>query len=87
MPRSLEMLPLLSIYIAPIRAVGRRQWTKPRIAGVVQRGKGVVKSAVDRMIGSAKLQAEGKSDQAAGKAQKALGKVKDVMSRSKQKTP
>ena len=60
---------------------------KTRIAGVVQRGKGVVKSAVGRMIGSAKLQAEGKADQAAGKAQKALGKVKDVMSRSKQKTP
>jgi uncharacterized protein YjbJ (UPF0337 family) len=60
---------------------------KTRIAGVVLRGKGVVKSAVDGMIGSAKLQAEGKADQAAGKAQKALGKVEDVMSRSKQKTP
>jgi uncharacterized protein YjbJ (UPF0337 family) len=51
-----------------------------RIAGVVQQAKGVVKSAVGRVIGSAKLQAKGKADQAAGK-------VKDAMSRPKQKTP
>jgi uncharacterized protein YjbJ (UPF0337 family) len=60
---------------------------KNRIARVVQQVKGVVKSAVGRMIGSTKLQDEGKADQAAGKAQKALGKVKDAMSRRKQKTP
>jgi uncharacterized protein YjbJ (UPF0337 family) len=60
---------------------------KSRIAGVVQQGKGVVKSAVGRMIGSARLQAEGEADQAAGKAQKTLDKVKDAMNRSKQKTP
>jgi uncharacterized protein YjbJ (UPF0337 family) len=32
---------------------------KNRITGVVQQVKGVVKSAVGRVIGSAKLQAEG----------------------------
>jgi uncharacterized protein YjbJ (UPF0337 family) len=52
---------------------------KNRIAGVVQQVKGAAKSAVGRVIGSAKLQAEGKADQVAGKAQKALGKLKDAM--------
>jgi uncharacterized protein YjbJ (UPF0337 family) len=60
---------------------------KNRIAGVVRQAKGVVKSIVGRVIGSAKLRAEGTADQAARRAQKALGKVKDAMSRPKQKTP
>ena len=60
---------------------------KNRGAGVVQQVKGVVKSAVGRVVGSAKLQAEGKADQPAGQAQKALGKIKDAISRPKRKTP
>ena len=60
---------------------------KNRVAGVVQQSKGVVKTAVGRMIGSAKLRAEGEADRAAGKAQRALGKVKGAAGGSKQKTP
>jgi uncharacterized protein YjbJ (UPF0337 family) len=57
---------------------------KYRIAEVVQQDKGVVKSAVSRVIRNAKLQAEAEADQAAGKARRALGKVQKAISRSRQ---
>jgi uncharacterized protein YjbJ (UPF0337 family) len=48
-----------------------------RIEGAAKQVKGAVKEAFGKMVGDAKLQAEGKSDKAKGKAQNAAGGRKD----------
>jgi len=52
---------------------------KDRIEGSANQAKGVVKQAAGKMIGDAKLQAEGAADKAKGKAQNAIGGVKDAL--------
>ena len=52
---------------------------KDRIAGSAKVVKGKVKEAVGKVIGDAKLNAEGKADKVAGKAQNAVGGIKDAL--------
>jgi uncharacterized protein YjbJ (UPF0337 family) len=52
---------------------------KDRIGGAAKQGKGVVKQAVGKILGDAKLQAEGKADKAEGKVQNAVGGLKDAI--------
>ena len=51
---------------------------KDRIAGSAKELKGAAKVAVGKLVGDAKLQAEGKSDQALGKVQNLVGGIKDA---------
>jgi uncharacterized protein YjbJ (UPF0337 family) len=48
-----------------------------RIKGAADQAKGVVKDAAGKVIGDAKLQAEGKADKAKGKIESAIGGAKD----------
>lgn len=50
---------------------------KDRIAGVVKQAKGTLKEAAGKLIGDAKLTADGISDKIEGKIQNAIGGVKD----------
>ncbi|MFI4994781.1 MAG: CsbD family protein [Hyphomicrobiales bacterium] len=52
---------------------------KDRIAGAAKEAKGAMKDAAGKVIGSDKLQAEGKMEKAAGKAQNTFGQAKDAV--------
>lgn len=52
---------------------------KDRIKGTAQRIKGSIERAVGKLVGSRRLEADGKIDEAAGGVHKALGKGKDVV--------
>jgi uncharacterized protein YjbJ (UPF0337 family) len=52
---------------------------KDRIKGSVEQAKGVLKEAVGKGTGDAKLEVEGRNEKAAGKVQNAVGGVKDAM--------
>lgn len=49
-----------------------------RIDGIAKQAKGAVKDATGKILGDAKLQAEGKADKVAGKVQNAVGGLKDA---------
>ena len=51
---------------------------KDRIAGSAQEIKGAVKVAAGKVLGDAKLQAEGQADKANGKVQNLVGGLKDA---------
>jgi uncharacterized protein YjbJ (UPF0337 family) len=51
---------------------------KDRIAGSAKQTKGAVKEAAGKLVGDAKLQAEGRADKAEGKVQNAIGGLKDA---------
>jgi uncharacterized protein YjbJ (UPF0337 family) len=48
-----------------------------RLEGIGHQIKGVFKENVGKIIGDAKLQADGAAERAAGKAQNAIGSVRD----------
>jgi uncharacterized protein YjbJ (UPF0337 family) len=52
---------------------------KDRIEGAAKQAKGSVKEAVGKVVGDAKLQADGKADQVEGKVQNAVGGLKDTL--------
>lgn len=52
---------------------------KDRVIGSAKVVKGKVKEAVGKVVGDAKLEAEGKADKVEGKIQNAVGGVKDVL--------
>jgi uncharacterized protein YjbJ (UPF0337 family) len=52
---------------------------KDRINGAVKHAKGTVKKAVGRLLGDAKLTADGQKDQVEGTIQNAVGGVKDSL--------
>lgn len=52
---------------------------KDRIEGAATRAKGVVKEVAGKIVGDAKLEADGKADQVAGKVQNTVGGVKDLL--------
>jgi uncharacterized protein YjbJ (UPF0337 family) len=56
-----------------------RSMDKDRIAGAAKQAKGVIKEAVGKAVGDAKLTADGKSDQVKGKVQNAVGGLKDSL--------
>ena len=51
---------------------------KDRIEGALNQAKGAVKETAGKLVGDAKLEAEGKADKAAGKVQNAVGGMKDA---------
>ena len=52
---------------------------KDRIKGAANQAKGAVKVAVGKVLGDAKLQAEGRADKVKGKVQNAVGGAKDTV--------
>lgn len=52
---------------------------KNRIIGALKHAKGSVEEAAGRLVGDAKLQADGKAHQAEGKIQNAVGGLKDAV--------
>jgi uncharacterized protein YjbJ (UPF0337 family) len=52
---------------------------KDRIAGTAKEIKGSVKEAIGKVVGDAKLQSDGKSEQTEGKIQNAVGGLKDTV--------
>ena len=52
---------------------------KDRIKGSAQQAKGKVKEMTGKMLGDAKLQAEGTADKATGKVRNAVGGAKDAL--------
>lgn len=69
-----------TLTVLPRRVACReRVMDKDRVAGSAKVVKGKVKSAVGKVIGDGKLEAEGKADQVEGKVQNAVGGVKDTL--------
>ncbi len=50
---------------------------KDRIEGIMKQARGSVKDATGKVLGDAKLQAEGKAEKAGGKVQNTIGGLKD----------
>jgi uncharacterized protein YjbJ (UPF0337 family) len=50
---------------------------KDRIEGIGHQVKGAVKEGLGRIIGDAKLEADGTAERASGKAQNAIGSARD----------
>jgi uncharacterized protein YjbJ (UPF0337 family) len=53
--------------------------TTDRIKGAANEAMGNVKQGIGKVVGSDKLQAEGKMQEIEGEAQQALGKTKDAI--------
>jgi uncharacterized protein YjbJ (UPF0337 family) len=52
---------------------------KNRIIGSAKEAKGTVKQVLGKVIGDAKLEAEGTADKAEGQVQNAIGGLKDAL--------
>jgi uncharacterized protein YjbJ (UPF0337 family) len=52
---------------------------KDRVAGAAKQVKGNVEEGIGKVVGDAKMEAQGKADKAAGKVQNAVGGAKDAM--------
>lgn len=52
---------------------------RDRVAGSVKQAKGAVEEGTGKVLGDAKLQAEGRMDRAEGKAQNTIGGIKDTL--------
>ena len=52
---------------------------KDRIAGAAKEIKGTVKETAGKVVGDAKLTADGKTDKVEGKIQNAIGGAKDAL--------
>ena len=52
---------------------------KNRVIGSAKGAKGTVKQVIGKVIGDAKLEAEGTADKAEGKVQNAIGGLKDAL--------
>lgn len=52
---------------------------KDRIIGAAKHTKGAIKQAVGKVIGDAKLEAEGAADKVEGTTQNAVGGLKDTL--------
>lgn len=50
---------------------------KNRIQGSIKEVKGAAKETIGKVVGDAKLEAEGKTERAAGKIQNAIGGLSD----------
>jgi len=51
---------------------------KDRIEGAAKQAKGAIKEAVGKVVGDAKLVAEGRADKVEGKVQNIVGGLKDA---------
>lgn len=52
---------------------------KDRIEGAAKQAKGAVEEAAGKVLGDAKLEAQGKADKIEGKIQNAVGSLKDAI--------
>jgi len=52
---------------------------KERIKGMADQAKGAVKVAAGKVLGDAKLVADGKTDKANGKIENVIGGIKDTL--------
>lgn len=52
---------------------------KDRIEGSAKQVKGAIKEVAGKLIGDAKLEADGKADKTKGKIQNTIGGIKDAM--------
>jgi uncharacterized protein YjbJ (UPF0337 family) len=52
---------------------------KDRIKGSAQQAKGALKEMAGKVVGDAKLEADGKSEKAAGKVRNAVGGLMDTL--------
>jgi uncharacterized protein YjbJ (UPF0337 family) len=52
---------------------------KDRIAGAAKQARGAIKEAAGKLVGDAKLVADGKGDKLEGKIQNAVGSAKDAL--------
>ena len=60
--------------------------TTDKIKGVANQAAGNVKQGVGKVVGSEKMEAEGKAQEIKGEAQKAAGDVKDGIKNAANKT-
>ena len=65
--------------IAVVLRTQEKVMDKDRIEGSAKQVKGAVKETIGKVVGDAKLQAEGKADKAEGKVQNAIGGLKDAV--------
>jgi uncharacterized protein YjbJ (UPF0337 family) len=56
-----------------------RQMNKDRVEGSAKQVKGAVKEAAGKLVGDAKLEADGRADKVEGKVQNAVGGLKDAL--------
>jgi uncharacterized protein YjbJ (UPF0337 family) len=56
---------------------------KNRIEGSVKQVKGSVEEAAGKLLGDAKMTAQGKADKVAGKIQNAVGSVSDSLTKER----
>lgn len=52
---------------------------KDRIEGATRQAKGTIKEAIGKVLGDAKLVADGKAEKAVGTLQNAIGSAKDAL--------
>jgi uncharacterized protein YjbJ (UPF0337 family) len=52
---------------------------KDRVSGSAKQMKGTIKETAGKLMGDAKIQAEGKAEKTAGKIQNAVGGAKDAV--------
>jgi uncharacterized protein YjbJ (UPF0337 family) len=52
---------------------------KNRVEGSIKQGKGVVEETVGKLLGDAKLTAEGKATKVAGEIQNSIGSLSDAL--------
>ena len=52
---------------------------KDRVDGALKNAAGSIKEGTGKVLGDAKLEAEGKAEKAAGKVQNSVGGVKDAV--------
>lgn len=52
---------------------------KNRIMGSAKAAKGAIKQVIGKVVGAAKLEAEGTADKAEGKVQNVVGGLKDAL--------
>ncbi len=52
---------------------------KDRIEGSAKQAKGAIKEVAGKLIGDAKLEADGKADKTKGKIQNTIGGIKDAL--------
>ena len=64
-------------------AKGAQTWTRIGSRVLPSRPRALSKEAVGKVVGDAKLQAEGKADKAEGKLQNAVGGLKDTLRSAK----
>ena len=79
---------LVQLFAAPSRLVRNRQhrkepgkMDKDRLIGAGKQMTGSAKQAVGKLVGDAKLQADGKAEEVEGKLQNAVGSAKDTLKR------